>query len=85
MDCEFRDFTGMSDSSRSSPAHSCKNYDFELFDEVPTVPDQTVIEGWLKFRDQKKVKNRYVFVVIYGQSGEQEGACFVTKFIFITF
>lgn len=43
----------MSDSTQSSPAHSLKG---ELLDEIPTVPDQTVIAGWLKFRDQKKVR-----------------------------
>lgn len=43
----------MSDSAKSSPAHSFKG---DLFDEVPTNPDQTVIDGWLKFRDQKKVR-----------------------------
>lgn len=29
----------------------------ELFTEIPGHPDQTVISGWLKFRDNKKVRN----------------------------
>ncbi|XKL60118.1 hypothetical protein PGB90_001134 [Kerria lacca] len=45
----------MSDSSRSSPAHSFKD---ELPDEIAASPDQTLITGWLKFRDQKKFKKK---------------------------
>ncbi|KYB25851.1 hypothetical protein TcasGA2_TC034079 [Tribolium castaneum] len=31
----------------------------QLFTEIPTTPDQTVIAGWLKFRDNKKWKQRW--------------------------
>lgn len=57
----------LTDSCCSSPARSIRsNHPEDLTDsdgeadqhcitEVPGTPDQTVISGWLKFRDNKKV------------------------------
>lgn len=56
----------LTDSCCSSPARSIRSHHTEdltdsdgegeqLFTEIPCTPDQTVISGWLKFRDNKKV------------------------------
>lgn len=39
----------------SSATESEGEESLELLTEVPGVPDQTVIDGWLKFRDNRKV------------------------------
>ncbi|CAH1106691.1 unnamed protein product [Psylliodes chrysocephalus] len=55
----------LTDSCCSSPARSIRSHNIEdltdsdgegdqLFTEVPGTPEQTVICGWLKFRDNKK-------------------------------
>ncbi|KAJ8923413.1 hypothetical protein NQ315_001971 [Exocentrus adspersus] len=55
----------LTDSCCSSPARSIRSHHIEdltdsdgegeqLFTETPGTPDQTVISGWLKFRDNKK-------------------------------
>ncbi|CAH1377036.1 unnamed protein product, partial [Tenebrio molitor] len=59
----------LTESCCSSPARSIgSNHDIltdsdgegdQLFTEIPTTPDQTVIAGWLKFRDNKKWKQRW--------------------------
>lgn len=41
----------------SSATESEGEESLELMTEVPSSPDQTVIDGWLKFRDNKKVRN----------------------------
>ena len=56
------------DSCCSSPARSVTGHsapefltdsdgEGDLLTEVPGTPDQTVISGWLKFGDNKKVRN----------------------------
>ncbi|EEB14857.1 hypothetical protein Phum_PHUM332540 [Pediculus humanus corporis] len=30
---------------------------FELTSEVPGIPDQTVVDGWVKFRDNKRPRS----------------------------
>ncbi|XP_066140538.1 uncharacterized protein [Euwallacea fornicatus] len=62
----------LTESCCSSPARSIRSHnieflsdsdgefdDKELATEVPGLPDQTVISGWLKFRDNKKWKQRW--------------------------
>ncbi|CAG9856429.1 unnamed protein product [Phyllotreta striolata] len=56
----------LTDSCCSSPARSVRSHHVDdltdsdgegaepLFTEVPGAPEQTVISGWLKFRDNKK-------------------------------
>ncbi|KAF7282091.1 hypothetical protein GWI33_003275 [Rhynchophorus ferrugineus] len=56
----------LTESCCSSPARSIRSHnidilsdsdnegDIDLATEVPGTPDQTVISGWLKFRDNKK-------------------------------
>lgn len=59
----------LTESCCSSPARSIRSHNIEIlsdsdgeFDdkdfvtEIPGAPDQTVIAGWLKFRDNKKVR-----------------------------
>lgn len=59
----------MTDSSYNSPARSVgepvsltesenESETLELVTEVPGSPEQTIIDGWLKFRDLKKVKKK---------------------------
>lgn len=36
-----------------------------LITEVPGQPDQTIIAGWLKFRDNKKVGNYFILCLYY--------------------
>lgn len=40
----------------SSATESEGEESLELLTEVPSSPDQTVMDGWLKFRDNKKVR-----------------------------
>ncbi|KAK4873686.1 hypothetical protein RN001_013046 [Aquatica leii] len=50
--------------------------DFPLHTESPGVPDQTVISGWLKFRDNKKWKQRWgVITKLSPAAGEPESMC----------
>lgn len=57
----------LTDSCCSSPARSIRSHhaddltdsdgegDQQYITEVPGTPDQTIISGWLKFRDNRKV------------------------------
>lgn len=62
----------LTESCCSSPARSIRSHNIEIlsdsdgeFDdkdlatEIPGLPDQTVIAGWLKFRDNKKVNYNF--------------------------
>ncbi|XP_072157801.1 uncharacterized protein [Bemisia tabaci] len=60
----------MSNSVCNSPARSIGKGDsysesenesesVDLITEVPGSPDQTIVDGWLKFRDHKKWKQRW--------------------------
>lgn len=44
---------------------------FELVTEVPGAPEQTIVDGWVKFRDNKKVRFLvlYVFIAYTGCPG----------------
>jgi hypothetical protein len=39
----------------SSATESEGEETLELLTEIPSSPDQTILDGWLKFRDNKKV------------------------------
>ena len=58
----------MTDSSYNSPARSIgepssltesenESETLELVTEIPGTPDQTIVDGWLKFRDNKRVSS----------------------------
>lgn len=83
------------DSCFSSPArsiaslgepHSLTDSEFDtesetldLITEVPLNPDQTVVDGWVKFRDNKRVSVviiSYFYAVIEGSSLEMNRKCF---------
>lgn len=60
----------MSDRVYGSPARSyCGDHSsatesegeetLELLTEIPSSPDQTILDGWLKFRDNKKWRHRW--------------------------
>lgn len=60
----------MADASYHSPARSVgepsslgesenESEHCDLATEVPGTPDQTIIDGWLKFRDSKKVSIQF--------------------------
>ncbi|XP_056632717.1 uncharacterized protein LOC130442549 isoform X1 [Diorhabda sublineata] len=60
----------LTESCCSSPARSIRSHNAEdmsdsegenevLVTEIPGTPDQTIISGWLKFRDNKKWKQRW--------------------------
>ncbi|KAI4457228.1 atp-dependent rna helicase [Holotrichia oblita] len=67
------------DSCCSSPARSIGGHaasdiltdsdgESDFFTEIPGTPDQTVIAGWLKFRDNKKVFNINLFKINSNQA-----------------
>lgn len=41
----------------SSATESEGEDSLELLTEIPNLPDQTIMDGWLKFRDNKKVSS----------------------------
>lgn len=49
----------------------------ELLTEVPNTPDQTVMDGWLKFRDNKRVSRGSNITSIRGYRDKK---CFWPKF-----
>lgn len=65
----------LTDSCCSSPARSIRSQhvdylsdsdgeeDHQCLTEVPGTPDQTIIAGWLKFRDNKKVSDCGVYMI----------------------
>ncbi|KAL1497618.1 hypothetical protein ABEB36_008547 [Hypothenemus hampei] len=73
------------ESCCSSPARSIRSHNIELlsdsdgeFDdrdlatEIPGTPDQTVIAGWLKFRDNKKWKQRWGVITKLSPAAESQ-------------
>ncbi|CAI6351410.1 unnamed protein product [Macrosiphum euphorbiae] len=44
----------------SSATESEGEETLELLTEIPSSPDQTILDGWLKFRDNKKVSRRAI-------------------------
>lgn len=64
--CAYHVLQVMADSTYNSPARSVgepasltesenESDSVDLVTEVPGAPEQTIIDGWLKFRDLKKV------------------------------
>jgi hypothetical protein len=37
----------------------------EILTEVPGTPDQTIVDGWLKFRDNRRVRIRVLLYVMH--------------------
>lgn len=53
-----RSYCGDHSSATESEGEDCS---LDLQTEIPGSPDQTVIDGWLKFRDNKKVSD-YIYL-----------------------
>lgn len=70
---ELADETRMAGSACNSPARSIgdpnsltdseltdleSDSQIEVLTEVPGTPDQTIVDGWVKFRDNKRVRDK---------------------------
>lgn len=59
----------------SSATESEGEESLELLTEIPISPDQTVIDGWLKFRDNKKVSIVMTIVIVFDGPSAVFGGC----------